>query len=321
MSTKASTFKQLISQAGIVRAIGVNDGLSAILAEQSGFEALWASGLAISASHCVPDASILTMTEFLHAAKVMRNASRLPIVADCDTGFGGVSNVVRMVREYERAGISAVCIEDKEFPKRNSFLEGHTLADKHEFAAKIRCAKQARATEDFMVIARLESFISGMGLRDALERAQAYAEAGADAILVHSKQRDAGEILEFATEWRHLSINLPLIAVPTTYYNVKLHELETHGYKMVIYANQLLRASVTAMKQVLTELIRTGTTASMEDSIATVREIFSLIGTDELDALEGQYAEFVAESQQGVATVPSLIAHACGSEEFVHARD
>lgn len=132
----------------IARAIGGNDGLVGMLAERHGFDAVWASGLAISTSHGVPDAGILTMTELLAAAQVMTRSTTLPVLADCDTGFGDVNVVTRMVQEYETAGIAGVCIEDKEFPKRNSFTTGQELAEPQAFADKLQAAKQAQTDPD-----------------------------------------------------------------------------------------------------------------------------------------------------------------------------
>ncbi len=290
---KTTMLRQLFSSPGCIKVIGVSDGITAKMGDQAGFDALWASGLAISASHCVPDASILTMSEFLSAASLIHKATKLPVIADCDTGFGEVNNVVRMVREYERSGIAAVCIEDKEFPKRNSFLENHRLANKHEFCGKIMAAKDAQLDPDFMIIARLESLIANAGMNDALDRAFAYSEAGADAILVHSKSTEPTEIKEFASIWKMKGGAKPLIVVPTTYYNIKCDELYNDGFKMVIYANQALRASVMATKEAFEEILRTGSTASIEGKISSVKEIFSLIGTDELNRIESWFHEVI----------------------------
>ena len=259
-----------------VRVVGAHDAVTAILGERHGFDALWASGLGISTAHGIPDTSILTMTELLDAAMVMERASSLPVVADCDTGFGGIDNVVRMVRLYERAGIAAVCIEDKQFPKRNSFLEGHELADPDEFATRVAAAKEAQADPDFVVIARLESLIAGAGLDDALARASAYADAGADAILVHSKARTADEVIAFATRWR-LREPTPLVAVPTTYYEASAGTLAAAGFRVVIYANQALRATIAAVDSALATLAESDSSAELEEQIASIPDVFDLV--------------------------------------------
>jgi phosphoenolpyruvate phosphomutase len=282
---KTTTLRRRLAGAGITRVVGVNDGLSAMLAEKHGFGGLWASGLAISAAHGVPDASILTMTEFLAAAHVIDQASDLPVLADCDTGFGDVNVVRRMIREYERAGIAGVCIEDKEFPKRNSFSGGQDLADPDEFAAKIRAAKLTQTDPDFVVIARIESLIAGAGLDDALARAEYYEEAGADAILIHSKAAEPDEVLAFAREWRRRPDPLPLVAVPTTYYSVNRRALEEAGFAMVIYANQALRAATRAIDDAFERMEHSESTAALESDLASVDAVLELIGMDELEAL------------------------------------
>lgn len=297
MQNKAKNLRDMFAAKDIVRVIGVYDGLSAKLGEKHGFHALWASGLAISASYGLPDASILTMTEFLTTANVINKASTLPVIADCDTGFGGVNNVIHMVREYEQAGIAAVCIEDKEFPKRNSFLEGHLLADAHEFAAKIQAAKKAQTTPDFMVLARLESLIAGKGLQDALYRANIYARAGADAILVHSKASTPAEVLEFAAAWHAQGQTRPLVVVPTTYYTVTSSELAASGIQMVIYANQALRASVQSTDQVLASIQVMGTTAPIEKEIVPVADIFALTETEQIEREENWFSKIVARTK------------------------
>lgn len=295
---KTADLRAALAQPGIIRVIGAYDGLSAMLGEKSGFDALWASGLCISAAHGVPDASILTMTEFVTAASIMNQATTIPVIADCDTGFGEVNNVIRMVRQYEQAGVAAVCIEDKTFPKRNSLLEGRQqLADPCEFSAKILAAKQAQMDPDFMIIARLESLNVGAGLEDALQRAELYCAAGADAILVHSKAKTAIEVLEFAAAWRQQSRSTPLVVVPTTYFGVTVDELHSHGIKMVIYANQALRAAIRAMDNVMVAIRQTGTSAPIEELLTSCEELFALLGTDEIDATVAWFDDVVLQTR------------------------
>jgi phosphoenolpyruvate phosphomutase len=290
MYTKSEKLRDVLNSKDIVKVVGAHDALSAIIGENAGFDAIWASGLGISATHGVPDASILNMTEFLEAAESMDKAISIPVIADCDTGFGEVNNVKRMIKEYERRGIAAVCIEDKQFPKRNSFLVGgQKLADIDEFSTKIEVAKRTQMTESFMVIARLESFIAGTGLEDALKRAKSYTDAGADAILVHSKSTDTEEVFSFSARWREENRNVPLIVVPTTYNNVQIEELILHNFNMVIYANQALRASVSSMQNVLNNIINQGTSKYIENEVAEVKKVFNLIGTDDLNQTQQWY--------------------------------
>ena len=259
----------------IVKVGGAFDAMSAKLVESAGFDAIWAGSFAISATHALPDASILTMTEFYHAASTMADACEIPIIADCDTGYGGPSNVIHMVKKYENAGISSICIEDKMFPKQNSILENgsNDLISQREFVAKILAAKEARMDKDFLIMARVEALISGAGMDEALTRATAYENAGADAILIHSKQKTPDEIFEFTELWKGTT---PLVVVPTTYDTVKISELVSHNIKMVIYANQTLRTAHMAMKELLQKMIKAESISEFDEEMSTMQQIFEL---------------------------------------------
>lgn len=280
--SKVARLRELFDRPELAQVVGVNDGLSGRLAEKHGFDALWASGFAISTAHGVPDASILTMTEYLMAATTVTGVTSLPVIADCDTGFGGLEIVTRMVREYERAGIAAVCIEDKLFPKRNSFTADNALLGAEEFSTKLRVAKQAQTDPDFMVIARIESLIAGLPLDDALERAEYYQAADADAILIHSKSSCPEEVIAFAREWCGRADALPLIAVPTTYYSVTKEELEAEGFSMVIYANHAMRAAWAAIDRTFECIRADNCTAGIEEALTPVAEVLRFSGIDEL---------------------------------------
>jgi phosphoenolpyruvate phosphomutase len=278
--TRSQQLRQCLERPRVVRVAGAGDALSAMLVERNGFDAVWASSLGISAAHGVPDCSVLTMSELLAATARMNHAVRIPIIADCDTGFGDAGEVAAMVAHYETAGIAAVCIEDKIFPKRNSFLADQELVPVEDFCGKLRVAKQTQLSVDFFVIARLESLIASLGITHALQRALAYCEAGADAILIHSKARTASEVFEFAREFRALEPHVPLIAIPTTYYDVSCEDLRAHGVNVVIYANQALRAAIRAMDLALASIREAGSVARVERSIASLRDVFALIGMD-----------------------------------------
>jgi phosphoenolpyruvate phosphomutase len=274
--TKAARLRALLADGHVVRAVGAHDGLGAKLVDRAGFEAVWASGFELSASHGLPDASLLTMTQYLDAAEVMDAAVGIPIIADCDTGFGGPLNVAHLMRSYERRGIAAICIEDKMFPKVNSFAAvEHPLISTEDFASKIRSAKLAQQNPDTVLIARTEALISGQGVDEALARARSYAAAGADAILVHSKRRTAAQVLEFGARW---DLDLPLVAVPTTYGDVHESDLLDAGFRIVIYANHGLRAAISSMTTTLVELAKTGRGRAVEDRIASMPEVFELQG-------------------------------------------
>jgi len=273
--SKFDTLRNGLESQSILKVGGAFDAMSAKLVENSGFDAVWAGSFAISATHALPDASILTMTEFFDVASSMASTCEIPIIADCDTGYGGPSNVSHMVRKYENAGISSICIEDKIFPKENSLLENgrNDLLSEKEFVAKILAAKEARSNKNFIIMARVEALISGAGMVEALKRATAYENAGADAILIHSKQKTPDEIFEFTDSWKG---SAPLVVVPTTYDSVKISELESHKIKMVIYANQTLRVAHMAMTGLLNELIKADHISDVKDKISTMQDIFHL---------------------------------------------
>jgi phosphoenolpyruvate phosphomutase len=286
---KARELRHLLSRPDISRVVGVGDGLSAMLGERHRFDALWASGLSISASHGLPDASLLTMTEFLAAARQIDRATSLPVLADCDTGFGDANMVMRTVREYESAGIAGISIEDQQFPKRNSFCEGPELLPVEDFVVKLRAAKAAQQTDDFVIVARIESLIVGAGLDDALVRARRYREAGADAILIHSKATSEHEVVAFAEFWRQESQGLPLLALPTTYPMVSHEVLHAAGFAMVIYANHAVRAAMEAVDQAFRHLSDSSCSEALEPHIASLQELLTLIGMDRLHGHEPTY--------------------------------
>ena len=259
----------------IIKVGGAFDAMSAKLVEFHGFDAIWAGSFAISATHAVPDASILTMTEFFDAASNMAEACKIPVIADCDTGYGGPSNVSHLVKKYESAGIAAICIEDKVFPKQNSLLENgqNNLISEKDFVAKIIAGKEAKQDKNFMVIARIEALISGAGMDEALKRATAYENAGADAILIHSKQKTPDEIFEFTDSWKGSS---PIIVIPTTYDSVSIDELILHEIKAVIYANQTLRAAHSSMSKILKQMINSNRLTDVKEKISSMEDIFEL---------------------------------------------
>ncbi|RAJ35259.1 phosphoenolpyruvate mutase [Kitasatospora sp. SolWspMP-SS2h] len=293
--SKSRTLRDGLNGSEVIRLVGAHSALSAKLGQDAGFEAIWASGLEISASRALPDANVLSMAECLEAAAQIADAVDVPVLADCDSGFGGVGNVAHMVRSYQARGLAGVCIEDKQFPKLNSFVEGHQdLAPIGDFAAKITAAKEARTGEDFVVVARIEAFIAGAGLDEALRRATVYEAAGADALLIHSKLSTPEEVFAFRAAYTGA---LPVIVVPTTYPQVTAAELTERRFGGVIYANQGLRAAISAMRDVLGQIGAAGSTHAVEGSIATLKDVFALQNVDALlarqerhDALTAQYA-------------------------------
>ena len=275
MSTGSQKLRKKINEKSILKIGGAFDAMSAKLVEINEFDAVWAGSFAISATHAVPDASIMTMTEFLQVAKNMVDSCDIPIIADCDTGFGGPSNVRHMIKKYENAGIAGISIEDKIFPKQNSLLENgkQELISEKEFVAKIIAGKRAIINPNFMIIAIIESLIAGHGIEDALKRATAYENAGADAILIHSKKNTPDEIFKFCNSWNG---NIPIIAIPTTYPTVTVDELHKNKIDMVIYANQSLRVAHWAMTEHLNQLSNAKSISEVKTSMTTMDEIFHL---------------------------------------------
>lgn len=279
------SFRSLLAQPGPILFAGAHNGLSAKLVEQAGFHGVWASGFEISAAHAVPDANILTMSDTLDAAAQMARVVETPILADCDNGFGNAINVIRTVQEYERAGIAAICIEDNIFPKRCSFYAGvkRELASPEEHAGKIRAAIAARRSPDFLICARTEAFIAGWGLDAALERARAYADAGADLILIHSKADTPVELEAFARRWDR---SAPLVAVPTIYKSTTATQLHEIGYKVVIFANHALRSAFKAMREALSILHREQRCDAVDKLVVPLDDVYEIVGVPTMKAQE-----------------------------------
>jgi phosphoenolpyruvate phosphomutase len=273
----------LASDRAIV-AVGAHDALTAMLIGSYGFDAVWVSGLAVATVvHSLPDVNLTTMSETLDAAIRIDRATDLPVVADCDNGFGGLNNVVRTLTEFDAAGIAAISIEDNLFPKRNSLMGSDTrreLIPVGEQARRFRQAKAAQASDDFTLIARVESLIAGHGVEDACRRADAYVEAGVDAILIHSRDKTLGEIEAFLAQWQGLG-TVPLVCVPTLFPSFTDEQLRAKGFNMVILANQPMRAAVKAVEETLETLARERRASAVDPHIATVEHLFELVGTRE----------------------------------------
>ncbi len=285
----ASKLKSLFQRPGIIKVVGAHDALSAKLIERAGFDAVWGSGFGISAAlKCIPDASFITLTEQVGVERNMAEAITIPIIADCDTGYGNALNVMRTVNDHERAGIAAICIEDSVFPKRCSFYAGvrRELVSIDEHCGKIQAAKASQQVPDFMVIARTEALIAGWGKEEALKRIHAYVKAGADAILIHSKAPTFDELREVAQTCEG---RIPLVAVPTTYGDVTTQELEEAGFKMVIFANQALRSAIRSMREALNHLMEKGMPHAVKDEIVTLDEVYDLVGVPQMKEDERRF--------------------------------
>ena len=281
--------RSVIDDRGLVQIMATHSPLSARLAEEAGFDGLWASGFELSALHGLADVSLITMTQHLEMLRAIAARSSLPIVADIDTGFGNAVNVVHAIREYERAGAACAVIEDKSFPKVTSLVAGgrQDLLRIEEFQGKIEAACATRQSEDFLIVARVEALIAGLGQAEALKRAAAYVEAGADMILIHSKQTTPDEIEAFITAW---SGAVPLVLVPTAYPEMTVERMRVTGkVGMVIWGNHTVRAAVTAIQDVYRRILAEGGIQEVDKDIVPVGEIFRLQDMDQVKDVERRY--------------------------------
>ncbi|MEM7255317.1 MAG: phosphoenolpyruvate mutase [Pseudomonadota bacterium] len=296
--SKARQLRALINSPELEFLMEAHDGLSARIAQGAGFRGIWASGLSMSAALGVRDNNEASWTQVLEVLEFMSDATTVPILVDGDTGYGNFNNLRRAVTKLGQRDVAGICIEDKLFPKTNSFIgDGQPLADIDEFCGKIKAGKDSQTDPDFCLIARVEAFIAGWGLDEALKRAEAYRAAGADAILIHSKESHADEILTFAHEWANRA---PLVIVPTKYYATPTDVFREARISVAIWANHSLRASITAMQEVCRELKRDETLVGVEERVVGVSEVFSLVGNDELALAEQRY---LPTQSPGVKTV------------------
>jgi phosphoenolpyruvate phosphomutase len=281
-----------------------HNGLSARIVKEAGFKGIWGSGLSISAQFGVRDNNEASWTQVVDNLEFMADASDLPILLDGDTGYGNFNNMRRLVRKLEQRGIAGVCIEDKQFPKTNSFLNGERqpLAAIEEFVGKIAAGKDTQTDSNFSIVARVEALIAGWGMEEALRRAEAYRLAGADAILIHSKLSKPDEIVTFAREWARRS---PLVIVPTQYYSTPTDVFRKAGISTVIWANHLVRSAVSAMQSVAKEIYESQTLVNVEDRIASVNELFRLQDADEYSAAEKIYLSATGTSRSAVVLAAS----------------
>ena len=297
-STKAKALRELLTSDRLRFLMEAHNGLSAKVAEEAGFEGLWGSGLSISASMGVRDNNEMSWTQVLDLLEFMSDAVTIPLLLDGDTGYGNFNNMRRLVQKLETRQVAGVCIEDKLFPKTNSFIgENQPLADMDEFCGKIKAGKDAQRDDDFNIVARVEALIAGWGLGEALKRAEAYRRAGADAILIHSKQSRPDEILEFMQEWAG---RCPVVIVPTTYYDTPTDAFRAAGVSVVIWANHLMRSSLSAMQQTAQQLREEESLLNVEDRLVTVREVFRLQGAGELEEAERRYLPPKVETPRAI---------------------
>ena len=285
---KTTRLRELMTRPELAFLMEAHSGVSARIVEEAGFEGVWGSGLTISAGFGVRDNNELSWSQVVDHVAFMAEATSIPLLLDGDTGYGNFNNMRRLVRKLEQVGVAGVTIEDKLFPKTNSFLrsERQPLADVDEFAGKIKAGKDSQSDPDFVLVARVEALIAGWGLAEALKRAEAYHAAGADAILIHSKESSPAEIFAFLGAW---SNRAPVVLVPTKYWRTPTEEFRARNVGVVIWANHLLRASISAMQATARRLRREESLLNVEPQVAPLHEVFRLQGDDELQAAESRY--------------------------------
>jgi phosphoenolpyruvate phosphomutase len=285
---RTTAFRQLLASPDLEFLMEAHNGISARIGQEAGFRGIWAGGLCLSAQYGVRDSNEASWTQVLEMLEFMADATTLPILLDGDTGYGNFNNVRRLVRKLEQRGVAAVCIEDKIYPKTNSFIDGdkQQLADVDEFCSRIKAGKDAQRDDDFAIITRVEAFIAGWGLGEAMRRAEAYHAAGSDGILIHSALSRPSEVLAFKKEWGNRS---PVVIVPTKYHATPTDVFREAGFSIAIWANQLLRSAVVAMQDTARTIAREQNLHSVEDRIAPVKELFRLQGASELQEAEERY--------------------------------
>ena len=292
---KTTRFREMLTSPETSFIMEAHNGLSAKIVEETGFEGVWASGLSMSAALGVRDSNEASWTQVLEVLEFMADATSIPILVDADTGYGNFNNFRRLVNKLIQRDIAAVCIEDKLFPKTNSFLgQNQPLADVDEFCGKIRAGKDAQADDSFSVVARVEALIAGWGLKEALRRAEAYHEAGADAILIHSKESVADEILAFTKEWANRS---PVVIVPTKYYGTPTQHFRDAGVNLIIWANHNMRAAISAMRETSQQIFENQNLVWAEENVARLGDVFVIAGNEELSEAEDRYLAKRAETK------------------------
>ena len=283
--------RQLISMTPIVKTMEAHSGLTGLIVEKTvvehegkldQFDAMWVSSLCDSTAKGKPDIELVDMTSRFRTIDDIMEVTTKPIIFDGDTG-GLTEHFVYTVRSLERMGVSAIIIEDKTGLKKNSLFGTEvqqTQASIEDFSAKIAAGKKAQLTDDFMIIARIESLILEQGMEDALNRARAFVKSGADGIMIHSRKKDPAEIIEFCDRFREEDKDTPIVVVPSSFNTITEDELAQHGVNIVIYANQLTRSAFPAMQKTAEDILRYHRAKEVDDRLMSIKDIITLI--DEL---------------------------------------
>ncbi|MEX3693725.1 phosphoenolpyruvate mutase [Paraburkholderia sp. BR14263] len=288
-NTRAGALRNALERKRCLRVMEVTSPLTALLVETSRainevgveieYDGFWSSSLTDSTMRGKPDIEILDMRSRINNINEIFESTCKPLIIDADTG-GKSEHFALDVVMLENAGVSAAIIEDKTGLKKNSLIGNRVpqvQEDPEKFSEKIECACKAKHSDEFMIVARIESLVLERGMSNAISRAQKYVDAGADGIMIHSKSAAPDEVLEFASLFRARDANTPLVCIPTTYNRIKFCELEQAGFNVVIYANHLLRAAYPAMVKVAMDILKSGRSYEVEGQIFSIEEILSLI--------------------------------------------
>ncbi|MBW2439849.1 MAG: methylisocitrate lyase [Deltaproteobacteria bacterium] len=288
MSARNKRLRQLLSGEDILMAPGAHDALTARIAEMCGFDAVYMTGAGtVNTQLGMPDHSIITLTEMVQSAARLAKATSLPIVSDADTGYGGVLNVMRTVKEFESAGVSGIHLEDQVMPKRCGHLQGKEIITVEEMTAKIRAACHARTDPDFVIIARVDAR-GPLGFDEAVKRGQAYLAAGADMIFPEALESEA-EFRSYAKE-----LAAPLLANMTEFGKTPFFsaaQFREMGYRMVIFPASAMRVAIKAVYDLFSEIRRTGTQQRMVERMFTRQQLYELLDYDGMLNLETRFAE------------------------------
>lgn len=285
-----ATIKSLLAGPKAAVIFGVHNALGAKIAEEAGADGLWISSFELHAAHRLPDADILGAEDYVSVVHQIVDRVQIPVFVDGNAGGGNAINTIRLVREFEKAGASGMCIEDNPFPKRCSFYDGmqEELELESTFCGKIEACLDKRRHPEFAVVARTEALIKELGLDVALDRTKAYAAAGAEGILIHHKGSDPEPVLDFADRW-YRTEDVPLVCVPTTYNSVTYRELNDAGFRLIIFANYGVRAIVKALQTTFEAVMAHKRLADADEQVVPMEEVFRLIYVDELKENEARY--------------------------------
>lgn len=284
---KYNYLRDLIDSDNLTFLMEAHDALSAAVAERAGFKGLWASGLSMASALGFRDANEASWSQLVDVVERMADATDIPILVDGDSGFGNFNNARLAALKLSQRGAAGICLEDKGFPKMNSFVgDRHPLAEITEFCGRLKAVKDTVPEREFVLVARIEALIAGHGQGEALARAHAYADVGADAILIHSRQSVAEEILDFARVWQN---RLPVVIVPTKYHRTPVSAYREAGISTVIWANHNMRASVAAMRAVCGRILAEESISGIESEVASLDEVFGLLNYTELASAEERY--------------------------------